>query len=272
MRLGAVSFPLTEPRNYEEWTKEAEKWLKLAAVEKIELLVFPEYFTLALDADVGFETWFQNEFHQLFSSFAHKHQMMILAGTHNIGTNTAVLFTPDGKSQQQHKIHLIPSETEETPLITAGNEILVVPFKHGKLATTICYDVEFPELTRAVVKAGVNLLLCPSWTEKPDGFHRVRYCAHARAVENQLFVVHAPLVGSFSPWGINENACGSAAILAPSDPQFPANGVIIEGMWNAGDLVFADVDFEKLQQVRMKGAVRTYRDFMNPASFEVKPC
>lgn len=272
MKLGAVSFPLTEPRNFDAWTREATRWLTQAAAEKVELLVFPEYFTLALESDAAFRTWFEADFTQLFSDVARKHRMTILAGTHNIGTNTAALFLPSGERLLQHKIHLIPSETDEEPLITAGSELLVVPFAHGKLATTICYDVEFPELTRAAVKAGVNLLLCPSWTEKADGFHRVRYCAHARAVENQLFLVHAPLVGSFAPWGVNENACGSAAILAPSDPAFPATGVLSEGPWSEAALVTAVVDFKLLETVRKTGAVRTWRDFMNPAPFEVKPC
>ncbi len=266
MRLAAVSFPLTAPGDYAAWTLEAKKWLNEAHAQNAELVVFPEYMSLSLENDAGFKSWFAGEFQNLFQSEARRTGMIILAGTHNIGTNTAALFKPSGEIILQHKIHLIPSE----PDIKAGEELAVVNFSQGKLTTTICYDVEFPELTRAAVKAGINLLLCPSWTEKDDGFHRVRTCALARAIENQLFVVHAPLVGSLKPWGIDESAVGSAAILAPCDPAFPANGILAEGPWSQGAVVMADVDFELLKKVRLEGAVRTYRDFMNPPPFKIK--
>lgn len=266
MRLAAVSFPLTAPGDYAAWTLEVKKWLNEAHAQKAELVVFPEYMSLSLENDPGFKNWFATEFRQFFTAESQRTGMTILAGTHNIGTNTALLFEPQGRVILQHKIHLIPSE----PDIKAGEELALANFPHGKLATTICYDVEFPELAREAVKAGINLLLCPSWTEKADGFHRVRTCALARAIENQLFVVHAPLVGSLAPWGIEESAVGSAAILAPCDPAFPANGIIAEGPWSVGAVVVADVDFELLKKVRLEGAVRTYRDFMNPSAFVVK--
>lgn len=267
MRLGAVSFPLTKPGDFDAWTKEARRWLAQAQAEQVELLVFPEYFTLSLENTPSYRSWLETDFQQLFRDAAITGEMTILAGTHKLEHNTGFLFTPTGAVVQQHKIHLIPSE----PDITAGHELQLVPFAHGSLVTTICYDVEFPELTRAAVKHGVNLLLCPSWTEQVDGFHRVRYCAHARAIENQLFVVHAPLVGSLTPWGVAENACGSAAILAPSDAAFPPNGVLKEGPWSVGALVTAEVDFGLLERVRREGSVRTYRDFMKPAPFSVSP-
>jgi len=266
VKLAAVSFPLTKPDDFQAWEQEAQRWLDEAISQQVELLVFPEYFTLSLENSPQFKHWFEVRFHEMFKKVAQDHAMTILAGTHNLGSNTAVLFTPEGQTLRQNKIHLIPSE----PQIIAGTELPVVPFAHGHLVTTICYDVEFPELTRAAVKLGANLLLCPSWTERPDGFHRVRYCAHARAVENQLFVVHAPLVGSLAPWGVEESACGTAAIIAPADPAFPPNGIIKEGPWSTGALVAAEVDFHLLEKVRQQGAVRTYRDFMNPTSFHAK--
>jgi predicted amidohydrolase len=265
MKLAAVSFPLTKPHDYKAWLSEADRWLLEAQQQKVDLIVFPEYMSLALETDADFKEWYRSGFQIFFSTWAKKSGMTILAGTHNVGHNQAPLFFPDGQVVQQNKIHLIPSE----PDIAAGAELQLSSFAHGKIATTICYDVEFPELTRAAVKDGVNLLLCPSWTEKTDGFHRVRYCAHARAVENQLFVVHAPLVGSLAPWGVEEHAVGSAAIIAPSDPLFPANGLLAEGNWNEGALVTAVVDFEQLSKVRQSGAVRTYRDFMSQKSFTV---
>ena len=272
MRLGAVSFPLTKLHDYGAWVAEAERWLEKARTLQVDLLVFPEYFTLALETHAGFRDWMAREFIPLFQSFSNATGMVVLAGTHNIGTNTAFLFRPQQPVLRQNKIHLIPSETDEDPRITPGSELVLAQVGDARLATTICYDVEFPELARRAVRSGTNLLLCPSWTEKADGFYRVRYCAHARAVENQLFVVHAPLVGSLEPWGVAERACGSAAILAPSDSAFPPNGVLAEGKFSEADLAFADVDFRLLASVRESGAVRTYRDFMNPPTYEVTPC
>lgn len=65
----------------------------------------------------------------------------------------------------------------------------------GKLAILTCYDIEFPEAARIAADKGVELILCPSYTETVSGYYRVRNTSQARAIENQLFVALSGIVG-----------------------------------------------------------------------------
>ena len=264
MKVGTIAFPLTKPGDFKAWIDTATKFLEEAKEQKLDLLLFPEYVTLALEDEATFRTWLLGQFQPLFSNFAKTNNMIIAGGTHKLDTNQMMIFLPDGSISTQDKINLIPSE----PDIKKGKTLNIVTTNSGiKVGTTICYDSEFPELSRKLTKDGVTVLLCPSWTEKLDGFYRVRYCLHARSVENQLFAMHAPLVGSMIPYGVDENATGSAAILGPCDPLMPANGILAEGRLNEPGLITATLDFRKLEKVRSMGAVRTYRDFMKMTVF-----
>jgi predicted amidohydrolase len=99
----------------------------------------------------------------------------------------------------------------------------------GRIGVLICYDAEFPLLGRALIEAGVEILLVPSCTEALSGYWRVRIGAMARALEGQCVVVHSPTVGP-APWSpaVDMNT-GAAAIYGPPDLGFPETGVLAEG-------------------------------------------
>ena len=78
----------------------------------------------------------------------------------------------------------------------------------GNIAILICYDVEFPEVARVMAEAGAEILFVPSCTDGREGFCRVRYCAQARAIENQVYVAMTGTVGNL-PTGAS-----SATILS----------------------------------------------------------
>jgi predicted amidohydrolase len=91
------------------------------------------------------------------------------------------------------------------------------------------------------------------------GFHRVRESCRARAIENQVFVVHASLVGSLGREPVPSTA-GSSAILAPCVEPFPADGVLAETRLNAEEIAVAELDFEALVASRESGDVRNWHD------------
>jgi predicted amidohydrolase len=124
----------------------------------------------------------------------------------------------------------------------------------------ICYDVEFPEIARAAARRGCDLLVVPSCTDDRQGFLRVRYCAQARAIENQMFVVHACTVGSLPMVPAVALNYGQASILTPSDFAFARDGIRAEGHVNTEMLVLADLDFEMLRESRETGTVLPLRD------------
>lgn len=154
------------------------------------------------------------------------------------------------------KNNLTQYEKEMWDLVP-GNGLVQVPDR--RLGVTICYDAEFPESGRALSEHGATIQCVPAFTETLQGFHRVRWCCHARTVENQIFCVHASLVGSLGREPI-PNAVGSSAILCPPLNQFPADGILMETMANQEDIAIADLDLDLLEEARQTGDVRNWHD------------
>ncbi len=77
-----------------------------------------------------------------------------------------------------------------------GDEVRVFDTDCGKIAIQICYDIEFPELGRIATEKGAKIIFTPFCTEDRQGYLRVRYCAQARAVENQVYTVISGTVGN----------------------------------------------------------------------------
>ncbi|MGE6377015.1 nitrilase-related carbon-nitrogen hydrolase [Peribacillus muralis] len=61
-----------------------------------------------------------------------------------------------------------------------------------KIGLTVGYEAEIPEGSRILTWRGADIIFCPSYTFTEAGFWRVRHCAHARAIENQVYIVHCP--------------------------------------------------------------------------------
>lgn len=190
--------------------------------------------------------------------------MYLIGGTHVIRKNgklynVAHLFTPDGQIHQQAKLHITPTEVKEWG-ITPGESINVFETEKGTIALLTCYDIEFPEAVRIVRAKGADVIFCPSCTDDRHGFHRVRYCCHARAVENQVYVVTTGTVGSLPTVDFMRANFGQAAVITPNDIPFPPRGILVEGEINDDMIVTADLDLSLLYKVREKGSVTTWRD------------
>jgi predicted amidohydrolase len=113
------------------------------------------------------------------------------------------------------------------------------------MAVLICADIEFPEVARHLALAGVEIVLCPSLTWNRRGASRVRYGAHARAMENQVYVVVAPLVGSCGiPRDGAIHGTGTALVASPIDRLFGFNDGVVVDHDDTGreGVVFADLD------------------------------
>jgi predicted amidohydrolase len=136
--------------------------------------------------------------------------------------------------------------------VVPGGPLRVFDTRLGRIGVLICYDAEFPLLGRALIEAGVEILLVPSCTEALSGYSRVRVGAMARALEGQCVVVHSPTVGpaSWSP-AVDMNT-GAAAIYGPPDLGFPETGVLAQGDLNAPGWVTAEVDRGSVARVRRR--------------------
>ncbi len=122
----------------------------------------------------------------------------------------------------------------------------------GDIAILVCYDIGFPELPRMVCEAGADILFVPSSTDDRQGFLRVRYCCHARAIENQVYVAMASTVGSLPIDGLGLHY-GQASVLTPCDFPFSRDGIAAEGVANSEQVVIADVELGLLEMNRVNG-------------------
>ncbi len=99
----------------------------------------------------------------------------------------------------------------------------------------------------------------PAYTETKHGFHRVRWCCHARTVENQIFVAHSSLVGDLGREPVLKTF-GSSAVLCPPLHQFPESGVLAETEMNEEGIAITDLDLDLLEEARATGDVRNWHD------------
>ena len=89
---------------------------------------------------------------------------------------------------------------------------------------------------------------------------RVRYCAQARAIENQMFVITSHTVGSLPMVPAVSLNYGQAAILTPSDFAFARDGILAEGIPNQETMVIAELEMSAIQRTRTSGTVLPLHD------------
>ncbi len=273
LRVSAVQYHLHTIHSFEEFAKQCEHYIKTAQEFGSEFILFPEFFTTQL-LSIGNEQGtsltinelpnFTEQYKNLFTKFAKETNTHIIAGTHVIEKegrlyNVAHMFYPDGRVVEQAKLHITPTEVEEWNM-SAGDGLEVFDTDKGRIAILTCYDIEFPEIVRMAKAKGADVIFCPSCTDDRHGFHRVRYTSHARAIENQLYVVLTGTVGSLPTVDFMRGNFGQAAVITPNDVPFPPKGIMVEGEINDDMIVTADLDLTLLHEVRERGSVTTWRD------------
>jgi predicted amidohydrolase len=125
--------------------------------------------------------------------------------------------------------------------------------------------VEFPEAARLLAEGGAQILFVPSCTDERQGFFRVRYCAQARAIENQIYVALAGTVGNLPEVPCMSTHYGQSAILTPSDYHFARDGIAAEGIVNQEQMVISDVDLNLLEEHLVSGTVIPLNDLIRDA-------
>jgi predicted amidohydrolase len=274
--IAAAQYPLDELKSFAEYEAKITRWVEEAVGAGAELLVFPEYGAMELAAITGsagdvaasFDavSALTPETDGVFSRLARKHGVTIVSGSGpqrrpGCIINAAHIFGPTGVRGVYDKI--MPTPWERSPWkISSGSQLTVFDAGKARIGLLICYDIEFPLLSRALAEAGAEIILAPSNTETEWGYWRVRTGAMARALENQVYTVHAPVVGP-APWcAACPQNCGMAGIFAPSDVGFPPGGVLALGEMNKPQWVYAEVDLDLIAKVRASGGVQTYNHWM----------
>lgn len=273
MKIAAAAYPLDFLSDWQAYEAKLTRWVSEAAQHGADLLVFPEYGSIELatlggaevaaDLERGLEEVMRHgeAFEALHARLAREHDVHILAASRPVRVagkarpvNRAVLFGPAGRIGHQDKVMMTRFEREDWDIV-AGDGLTLFDTMLGKIGIVICYDSEFPLLSRALCEAGAEILLVPSCTDTLAGFTRVRVGAMARALENQCVTVQAPTVGT-AAWcpAVDENV-GRAAIYGPADRGWPPTGILAEGGLDVPGWTYAVVTTELVRRSRADGGV-----------------
>lgn len=277
VRVAAAQYPIEWLADRQAWRDKLTRWVAEAAGAGAQLLLFPEYavmetaslFPAPVPGDLALQLAAVadsiDEVDAIHRELARTYGVWIVAGSAPVRQgdgfrNRARLFAPSGATGVQDKVVMTRFEREQWH-VGGGDRLTVFDTPLGKLAITICYDVEFPLLAHRAAAAGVELLLAPSCTDTARGYWRVRTGAQARALEHQIAVVHAPTVGT-APWSpaLDVNV-GAAAVYVPPDLDFPDDGVLAIGVRDQPCWVHAAVDLDRLARCRRDGDVLNARDW-----------
>jgi predicted amidohydrolase len=274
IRVATLQYNIRQVETFEQFAAQVTGLVETAADYKCKLVLFPEYFTLQLltlgdvRADIRQQVrrlaGYVERYVALFHGLSSKHKLYICAGTIPIADgdevfNESFFFGPDGQHRVQPKLHMTRFESEEW-IVKPRHRLKVFDTALGKIAIAICYDVQFPEIARAAARRGAKILLVPSCTDDRQGMLRVRYCAQARAIENQMYVITSHTVGSLPMVPAVSLNYGQAAILTPSDFHFARDGILAEGIPNQETMVIGELEMGAIQRARTSGTVLPLHD------------
>lgn len=275
--LGISQQRVQRTRSFAHWQDLQAARVQAAVEAGAQLLVFPEYGSLELTAHQAESVRLdlrasllvlqerREEFQACWAALACQHQIAVLAPSFpwlladGSFRNRALLLTPDALGWQD-KLTMTRFESEHWG-ISAGSELVVFEYRGLRFGVQICYDAEFPQPSRRLYEAGIELLLVPSCTDSRAGYQRVRTGCKARALEQQMIVAQAPLTGraEWSP-AIDVNV-GRAALYGPSDRGFPASGVIARAVDGLAEWLIAEADLTTLRALRADPSVWNARDW-----------
>ncbi|MEZ5286777.1 MAG: carbon-nitrogen hydrolase family protein [Vicinamibacterales bacterium] len=269
LRVASLQYFIRPIQTWDEFRDQVIGLIETAADYTSRLVVFPEYFTLQLltlgdvrrplPEQIRRLAAQEEPFLELMAGLAIKHGMYIVAGTiphveeNGAVTNVCHVIGPNGRHGRQSKLHLTRFEREWE--MSPGSGLNVFDTAFGKLAVAVCYDVEFPEYVRAAARCGAHILAVPSCTDERQGFLRVRYCSHARAIENQMYVIQSPTVGSLPMVPAVSLNYGQAGIFTPSDFAFARDGILAEGIPNQEMMIVAELNLNTIVEALEDGTV-----------------
>lgn len=273
IRLGLIQWQMRTLRNLDALYEQAEFFIDAVSGYGSDFALFPEFFTAPLMADFNHlsEAEAIRELAQYTEAVKKRMQEFAISYNINIITgsmpfledghvyNVGFLCRRDGTSEMYRKIHITPNEVFHWG-ITGGNTIQTFDTDCGKIGIVICYDVEFPELSRLMADEGMNILFVPFLTDTQNGYTRVKHCAQARAIENECYVAVAGCVGNLPKVNNMDIQYAQAAVFTPSDFAFPSNGIKAEATPNTEMTLIVDVDIEALKALHEHGSVQIMKD------------
>jgi len=257
MTLFAI-IQLNSSDNYQENLGKAIKYIGIAANQGAKVVALPETFTFIGEKDQIFPNTIDGDLCLSLGSLAKHYGIFLLAGsfqekttTENKFYNTSILFSPTGDLINIYrKIHLFSLKIEQGISLDESDSFLfgsltaenlqVIKTPYGQMATTICYDLRFPELFRDLTKKGAEIIFVPSAFTMQTGKEHWEVLLRARAIENQVFIVAPNQCGEH----FNDRASyGNSMIIDPW-------GKVLVRADDKEGIIYADLDLDYLKKVR----------------------
>jgi predicted amidohydrolase len=226
-----------------------------AAAQGAQLVLLPEYWSIMgmLETDkIGHaEHLDAGPVQALMANLARQHQVWLIGGTLPLVApeagkvlNTMLVYDPSGARVARYdKIHLFSfskgdESYDEARTIVPGNRVAMFESSFGKVGLSVCYDLRFPELYRAMGEC--TLIVVPAAFTYTTGKSHWETLLRARAIENQCYVL-AAAQGGTHPNG--RRTWGHSMLI---DPWGEVKAVLDEGE----GLVIGDIESHRLQKVR----------------------
>ncbi|WP_047246623.1 bifunctional GNAT family N-acetyltransferase/carbon-nitrogen hydrolase family protein [Maribacter thermophilus] len=273
IRLGLIQWQMRPYNDIEELLQQAEYFIDAVSGYRSDFALFPEFFNAPLMAgnnhmstpDAIRELAKHTEvLVQRFSEFSITYNINIITGSmpeviDGMLYNVGYLCRRDGSTERYEKLHVTPDEARVWGM-QGGTKLQAFDTDCGKIGVLICYDVEFPELSRLLAEEGVDILFVPFLTDTQNGYSRVRNCARARAIENECYVAIAGSVGNLPNVQNMDIQFAQSMVFTPCDFSFPTNGIKAEATPNTEMILIANVDIGLLRELNQFGAVRNLKD------------
>ncbi len=273
IRLGLVQWQMRPLANLEALFEQSEFFIDVVSGYGSDFALFPELFIAPLMADfnqlsesdaIREIAHYSHLIRKRFQEFAISYNINIITGSvphleNGILYNVGFLCKRDGTSEMYTKVHVTPNEVQYWGM-KGGSEIKTFDTDCGKIGIMICYDVEFPELSRLMADEGMEVLFVPFLTDTQNGYTRIKHCAQARAIENECYVAIAGCVGNLPKVNNMDIQYAQTAVFTPSDFAFPSNGIKAEATPNTEMTLIVDVDLDLLKKLHEHGSVRILKD------------
>ena len=273
VRLGLVQWQMRLYKNLEELLQQAEYFVDAVSGYRSDFALFPEFFNAPLMADNNHMSTSEairelakhtDTIVQRFSELAISYNINIITGSmpelQEDGLfNVGYLCRRDGTTERYEKLHVTPDEAKVWGM-QGGHQLKAFDTDCGKIGVLICYDSEFPELSRLLADEGMDILFVPFLTDTQNGYSRVRNCSQARAIENECYVAIAGSVGNLPKVHNMDIQYAQSMVFTPCDFAFPANGIKAEATPNTEMILIADVNIDMLRELNQFGSVRNLKD------------
>jgi len=273
IRIGVVQWQMRNVKSVESFFENVEFFVDALSSYRADFVLFPEFFNVPLMAEFNEEDTakairrlaeYTEEVRDKLVGYAVSYNVNIIGGSLPLYENgklynVSYLCRRDGTWDVQYKIHITPSEVNDYGMV-GGNKVKVFETDVAKIGILICYDSEFPELSRMMAEEGMQILFVPFSTDMQNGYMRVRVCSQARAVENECYVAIAGSVGNLPKVKNMDIQFAQSAVFSPSDYSFPNNAIIAEATPNTEMTMIADVNLDLLKELHSHGSVRNLKD------------